>query len=241
MTIDIRAPRRLRQSLAKPRADRSRRNREPWRPCPWRRRQPEISAPGLLLPEPLSPTIPNRSRRAVKVTPRTTRTGPRGVGKATLRPRRSEARGHLRPAFGPSRRPSPSRLKPSETTKIATPAGDPPLVDRTAGPKRIIAPHFRCGGCAPRPRKPRPAAVRMMPAMSSVTRMMTDDRQSGVTWPQRMRADDAPKPRGVDVVAVADGQCSCSREARGGHEVIAMAMTQFSIAKGRARRPTRGL
>ena len=42
-------------------------------------------------------------------------------------------------------------------------------------PRAIIAPHSGSGGWAPRPIKPRPAAVRMMPAMSSVTRTISDE------------------------------------------------------------------
>ena len=55
----------------------------------------------------------------------------------------------------------------------------------TCRPEETIAPHSGAGGCAPRPRKPRPAAVRMMPAMSSVRRMITEGRQSGMIWRQR--------------------------------------------------------
>ena len=42
----------------------------------------------------------------------------------------------------------------------------PPLVEEEPPPEAIMAPHSASGGCAPRPRKPSPAAVRMMPAMS---------------------------------------------------------------------------
>jgi hypothetical protein len=59
-------------------------------------------------------------------------------------------------------------------------------------PVEIIAPHSGSGGWAPRPRKPRPAAVKMMPAMSSVTRTITLDRQSGMTCPITMRSGEAP-------------------------------------------------
>ena len=59
-------------------------------------------------------------------------------------------------------------------------------------PDAIIAPHSGSGGCAPRPRKPRPAAVRMMPAMSSVTLMISDEMQSGMMWRSTMRNGEAP-------------------------------------------------
>src|SRR5262249_49167254 len=75
-----------------------------------------------------------------------------------------------------SRSPSPSRLKPRLTTKMAMPG----MVETHhwsrmySRPEEIIAPHSGIGGCAPRPRKPSPAAVMMMPAMSRVSRTITD-------------------------------------------------------------------
>ena len=92
----------------------------------------------------------------------------------------------------------------------------PPLVEDEARPAEIIAPHSGSGGCAPRPRKPRPAAVRMMPAMSSVRRTITEDRHIGTMWRSMMRAG-----RGAlqldrrDVVGLA--RWSASRPARGAH------------------------
>ena len=62
-------------------------------------------------------------------------------------------------------------------------------------PEAIIAPHSGSGGCAPRPRKPSPAAVRMMPAMSSVTRTISEEMQSGMTWRSTMRHGEAPISR----------------------------------------------
>ena len=59
-------------------------------------------------------------------------------------------------------------------------------------PSEIIAPHSGIGGCAPRPRKPRPAAERMIPAMSSATRTIIDEMQSGQTWPISSRKGPAP-------------------------------------------------
>ena len=77
-----------------------------------------------------------------------------------------------------------------------------------------MAPHSGSGGCAPRPRKPRPAAVRMMPAMSRVTRTISEERQSGTTW----REDDARRRgalqlHGGDEVGVADRQRLGARDA----------------------------
>src|SRR5664279_4940362 len=93
-----------------------------------------------------------------------------------------------------SRRPSPRRLKPRLTTKIARPGmvATHHWSRMTSRPDDTMAPHSAVGGCAPRPRKPRPAAVRMMPAMSRVSRTMTEDRQSGTMCLKRIRQVDAP-------------------------------------------------
>lgn len=60
-------------------------------------------------------------------------------------------------------------------------------------PRLIIAPHSGSGGCAPKPRNPRPAAVRMIPAMSSVTRTIIDEVHSGSTWRRMIRPCEAPR------------------------------------------------
>src|SRR5690349_17922606 len=52
---------------------------------------------------------------------------------------------------------------------------DPPLVEDE------LAPHSGSGGCAPSPMNPRPAAVRMIPAISNVILTITDDRHIGIT------------------------------------------------------------
>src|SRR6202008_5007537 len=68
-----------------------------------------------------------------------------------------------------SRSPSPSKLNARLVIRMATPG----TVDshqasvRWLRPVESIAPHSGIGGCAPRPRKPSPAAVRMMPAILS--------------------------------------------------------------------------
>jgi hypothetical protein len=62
-------------------------------------------------------------------------------------------------------------------------------------PVAIIAPHSASGGRAPSPRKPSPAAVMMIPAMSSVTRTISDGRQIGMTWPMMMCMAPAPCSR----------------------------------------------
>src|SRR6185437_731843 len=93
-----------------------------------------------------------------------------------------------------SRRPSPSRLKARLTTAMAMPgiAATHHWSSIYLRPAAIIAPHSGAGGCAPRPRKPRPAAIRMTPAMSRLTRTITEARQSGMIWRSTMRAGDAP-------------------------------------------------
>src|SRR5258708_27560898 len=80
-----------------------------------------------------------------------------------------------------SRSPSPSRLKPKLTMKIASPGmvATHHWSSSTCRPEETIAPHSGAGGCAPNPRKPSPAAVRVMPARSSVSRRVTLGRQSG--------------------------------------------------------------
>src|SRR6185312_4265248 len=96
-----------------------------------------------------------------------------------------------------SRRPSPSRLKPRLTMRMATPgmAATHHWSRMKRRPDAIIAPHSGSGGCAPRPRKPRPAAVRMMPAMSSVTRTTREEMHSGMMWRSTMRQGEAPISR----------------------------------------------
>ena len=81
-----------------------------------------MARPVIDLPEPLSPTMPRRSRPRPKPTPRTTSTMPVADREGDAQVRDLEQRRHRR-AFGSrtSRRPSPSRLKPSETTKMAMP------------------------------------------------------------------------------------------------------------------------
>src|SRR3546814_1437784 len=57
-----------------------------------------------------------------------------------------------------SRRPSPSRLNPRLTMKMAMPGtvATHHWLISTLRPLEIMAPHSGSGGCAPRPRKPRP-------------------------------------------------------------------------------------
>ena len=96
-----------------------------------------------------------------------------------------------------SRRPSPSKLNPSATMQIAKPGNVAThhWSKMNFRPVEIMAPHSGSGGCAPKPMKPRPAAVRMMPAMSKVMRTMTDERHIGMMWKTMMRNSLAPARR----------------------------------------------
>ncbi len=158
-----------------------------------------IARPVIVLPEPDSPTMASRSRSRLKETPRTASTGPVSVRKVTCRSSTSSRliRGLRSRGSSTSRRPSPSRLKPSETMKIARPGivATHHWSKRNLRPEEIISPHSGSGGCAPSPRKPRPAAVRMMPAMSRVTRMITDGTHIGATCARRIRPPPAPCSR----------------------------------------------
>ena len=59
----------------------------------------------------------------------------------------------------------------------------------------IIAPHSGEGGCAPIPRNPSPAAVKMIPLISSVTRTTRLGKHSGATCRSTIRPADAPVSR----------------------------------------------
>ena len=64
-----------------------------------------------------------------------------------------------------------------------------------AGRWRAWRPIPGMGGCAPRPRKPSPAAVRMIAAMLSVMRTTTEGMHIGTTWRRMMRSGEAPCSR----------------------------------------------
>ena len=55
-----------------------------------------------------------------------------------------------------------------------------------------IAPHSGSGGCAPSPRKPRPAAVRITDAIDSVSRTSTEGMHIGTIDFQMIRPLEAP-------------------------------------------------
>ncbi len=101
------------------------------------------------------------------------------------------------PAFGSSasRSPSPSRVEgqADDEDGKTRPRGDPPLVEHVGAAGGDHRTPTRASAAARRGRgKPRPAAVRMMPAMSSVTRTITEGRHSGITWRSTMRPGEAP-------------------------------------------------
>jgi len=91
----------------------------------------------------------------------------------------------------------------------------------------IMAPHSGIGGCAPIPRKPRPAAVRMMLLIANATRTTIEGTHSGMMCRATMRLADAPVRRCAEMKSarlMASVSARASR-ANGGHEVSAMAIT----------------
>src|SRR5690554_641245 len=105
--------------------------------------------------------------------------------------------GHHLPSFlgsSTSRSPSPRKQKPRLTMMMAKPGmvATHHWSRMKVRPREIIAPHSGNGGCAPSPRKPSPAAVRITPAISSVTRMIIEEVHSGSTCPTITRSGEAP-------------------------------------------------
>src|SRR6516165_500566 len=93
-----------------------------------------------------------------------------------------------------SRRPSPTRLKPTTVTRMARPGnvaiqGAVSINDR---PVASIEPHSGVGGVAPRPRNDSPAVSTMVNPTVSVAKTMIGDRTLGRTWRPRMRTAPAP-------------------------------------------------
>src|SRR5690554_136639 len=82
-----------------------------------------------------------------------------------------------------SRRPSPTKLKPSTTTMIATAGQVMRLGARRMKslPSEIIAPHSGVGGCTPRPRKPSAALAKMASGIPNVAVTITGVRTLGST------------------------------------------------------------
>ena len=76
-----------------------------------------------------------------------------------------------------SRKPSPSRLKPITTRKMARPgaAAYHQASGRNSRISAMVRPHSGVGGGAPSPRKPSAPAVRMVKPMPIVVRTMIDD------------------------------------------------------------------
>src|SRR5438093_1047514 len=82
-----------------------------------------------------------------------------------------------------SRSPSPSKLKPSTVTMMARPGKIARCGDwrRNGTASAIITPHSGAGGCAPKPRNPNAAAVRIMPPTPSVAPTTTNEIKLGNT------------------------------------------------------------
>src|SRR5215218_263061 len=103
-------------------------------------------------------------------------------------------RERLRRGSTMSRRPSPSRLKPSTVRKIARPGKveNHQASGRYWRLSEIASPQSGSGGVAPMPRKPSTAATRIVKPMPMVARTMTGEMQFGRMWRKRMRAPLAP-------------------------------------------------
>src|SRR4029079_44404 len=93
-----------------------------------------------------------------------------------------------------SRSPSPKRLKPMTTMKIAMPGAVAyhHASGRNSRDAAIMRPHSGVGGGAPRPRKPNAAAVRMVAPMPIEVRTMMVDAMLGSTCKVMMRNGEAP-------------------------------------------------
>ena len=157
-----------------------------------------------LFPEPDSPTMPSVSPgRTVKLTPSTARMTPASVWKYVWRSStwrmgtsRSTAGRPARPGSAasgtgvqPVSRPSPRKLKPRTTVRIARPgnvATHHCAVRRR--PSAIMEPHSAVGGTTPSPRKLRPAKVRMAAPTSSVISTISGPAALGRMWNPRILA-----------------------------------------------------
>src|SRR5579883_1121750 len=93
-----------------------------------------------------------------------------------------------------SRSPSPKRLKASTVTRIMRPGKVTAHQARSINSRESasMVPHSGCGGCAPRPRKPRAAASRMAEEKPSEAWTMRGARQFGSTVANMRRSVPAP-------------------------------------------------
>src|SRR5262249_3145376 len=93
-----------------------------------------------------------------------------------------------------SRRPSPSRLKPITTRKMAMPGAVAyhQASGRNSRDSAIMRPHSGAGGGAPRPRKPNAAAVRIVAPMPIEVRTMIADAMFGRMCSTMTRQGEAP-------------------------------------------------
>ena len=149
-----------------------------------------------LLPEPDSPTMPSVSPgRSVKLTPSTARTTPASVKNQVCRSStwRMGFSGVAACGSSQSRMPSPTKLKPITTVRMARPGKVATHHWFTSSrPSDTIDPHSGVGGTTPRPRNDRPANTRMALPRSSVTSTISGPTAFGMIWRNRMCV--GPKP-----------------------------------------------
>src|SRR5471032_924515 len=134
------------------------------------------------------------------------------IGDSPKRPARQHSNGgpkgqtgiaHGRSSFGSSasRKPSPSRLNASTVTKMAR-LGNNAIcgaVTMSARASLSIAPHSGVGGCAPRPRNDRLAAVMIEVPMRIVKYTTTDDMVPGRICRMIIVQSDAPMLRAASI------------------------------------------
>src|SRR5712691_5892133 len=100
-----------------------------------------------------------------------------------------------------------------------------------------MVPHSGVGGCAPRPRKLRPDAVRITNPMSRVTLTMIGDQALGRISRNAMRQGLAPNPRlaSTNCCSLSERTCPYTSRVYHGHQanaiaIIAVVSVGFSAA-----------
>src|SRR5262249_48513253 len=92
-----------------------------------------------------------------------------------------------------SRMPSPRKLNPSTTERMARPGNvATPHCSISSRPSDTIEPHSGVGGTTPRPRNDKPAKVIMALPTSSVTSTISGPTALGTIWRSTMRAGLSP-------------------------------------------------
>src|SRR5690606_8695121 len=89
-----------------------------------------------------------------------------------------------------------NKLKPSTVTKIANPGNVAchHISGKYTRPSAIIVPHSGVGGCAPKPRKPKLAPVKITKPISNVAFTIMVEIQLGNTSIKAIRHLLAPRP-----------------------------------------------